>query len=347
MPPKKIQTYFFFAALAISLLITIAVFRSYLVPLAFGGVLAVVSRPLFRGIHKAVRNDTIAALLTVFLVTLAFVIPLAFFIAALTDEVVAVVGNVRAYIDVTSFTGLIESRLPDSLHRYIPSITREMLDGIRSVATFFSSNLAGYFSNVLSIVVDILITFISFYYLLKDGVKVKRKIIEISPLGDDADERLFQRLSSSVSAVMGGMVIVALVQGVLAGIAFAVFGVPAPLFWGATAAFVSLIPLVGTSIVTAPAIAYLFFTGQYWSALGLAVATIFVVGGIDNILRPKLVESKTHIHPLLVLLSILGGVQFYGFTGFVLGPLTLTVTIALIDIYKEHFKLYLEQHEAK
>jgi len=95
--------------------------------------------------------------------------------------------------------------------------------------------------------------------------------------------------------------------------------------------------------VTVPAIIYLLLIGKIGSAIGLSIVSFGIIGTIDNFLQPKLVEQKTNIHPLLILLSILGGLQFYGFAGFILGPLTLAVTMALIDIYKKEFRGYLEK----
>jgi predicted PurR-regulated permease PerM len=114
------------------------------------------------------------------------------------------------------------------------------------------------------------------------------------------------------------------------------------MFWGTMTGLASFLPIFGSALITVPMVIYLFMTGHIGAAIGLGVVGLAIIGTIDNLLQPILVESVTRIHPLLILLSILGGFQFYGFTGFILGPLTLAVTMALLDIYKREFKNYAE-----
>ncbi|MEA3249723.1 MAG: AI-2E family transporter, partial [Patescibacteria group bacterium] len=169
------------------------------------------------------------------------------------------------------------------------------------------------------------------------------KLLAMSPLADEYDELVFNKLSIAVRAVMGGVLIMGIIKGILAGVFFWVFGVPAPLFWGLLTGIASFIPIVGSALVTVPAVIYLILTGHLLAAVGLLAVSVAIIGTVDNFLQPKLVESKTKIHPLLILLSILGGLKFFGFAGFILGPLTLAVTLALVDIYEKEFKHYIEQ----
>ncbi|MBU1915759.1 AI-2E family transporter, partial [Patescibacteria group bacterium] len=136
--------------------------------------------------------------------------------------------------------------------------------------------------------------------------------------------------------------IMGIIKGILAGFFFWLFGLPAPLFWGVMTGIASFVPIFGISLTTIPAAIYLFLTGNIIGGAALLIISVTIIGTIDNFLQPKLVESKTKIHPLLILLAILGGLQFYGFSGFILGPLTLAVTMALFSIYEKEFRRYLE-----
>ncbi len=345
MSYRRFQIYFFILLLTASLIFTLLVFRSYLVPLAFGGVLAVVSRPMFKYLHRLLRSDTAAAFLSVLIVTLTVLVPTVYFLAALSHELGALLSNVRGFLDTASLTEVLRRALPGSLQAQVPQVADQAVKIAGLVAQRLTTDLVGFFSNAFGVFIGLLVMLISAYYLLKDGSKVKKELLALSPLSDENDEIIFQRLVQSVSAVMSGMLIIGLLKGVLAGLAFWVFGVPAPLFWGLMTALAFFIPLVGSGLVTVPAVIYLALTGHVGAAIGLAIVAVAVIGTVDNFIQPKLVQSKTNIHPLLVLLSIVGGIQFFGFVGFVLGPLAVTVTLALIDIYRREFKTAVEKME--
>ncbi len=343
MSYKKFQIYFFIAVLTASAALTAAVFRPYLTLLAFGGVFAVVSRPFYLWVLKRIKSETAAAFLTIIVIASGILLPSAFFMAALTAELGAVFSNIKTYFDSTTLSQLLIRYLPAQLHDQVPALIDEGTRLVRGFAELLSTNLVAFFSNLFGIVFGFLVILISSYYLLKDGVKVKQELLALSPLGDEHDEQVFRRVVVAVRAVMTGILIVGLIKGVLSGIFYWIFGIPAPLFWGTMTGFASFMPIFGSAFITVPAIIYLFLIGKIGPAIGLAIVSIGIIGTIDNFLQPKLVESKTNIHPLLILLSILGGLEFYGFAGFILGPLTLAVTMALIDIYKKEFRNYLDR----
>ena len=132
----------------------------------------------------------------------------------------------------------------------------------------------------------------------------------------------------------------ALIQGILTAVGFALFGVPNPTLWGSVAAIAALVPSVGTALVLFPAILFLYWSGAALSALGLLLWGATAVGLIDNFLGPKLAGRGMRLHPFLILLSILGGIALFGPIGFLLGPLVLSMLFVLLEIYsvinKEH-----------
>ncbi len=343
MSQRRFQIFFFMAALAVSLILTLLVFRPYLTLLAFGGVLAIITHPLYRYLRKVFRSEISAAFLSVLFIAVAVLFPLVFFLGALTGELIGVFGDIRAWFDTASLTSMLSSALPESLHSQIPNVMDQVLGFAGTAASALSSNIISIFSNAFSVLFGFLVVLISVYYLLKDGHKVKKRLLAMSPLADEYDELVFYKLSIAVRAVMGGVLIMGIIKGILAGFFFWIFGVPAPLFWGLLTGIASFIPVVGSALITVPAVIYLFLTGHLLAAFGLLAVSVAIIGTVDNFLQPKLVESKTKIHPLLILLSILGGLEFFGFAGFILGPLTLSVTLALFDIYEKEFKNFIER----
>jgi predicted PurR-regulated permease PerM len=130
------------------------------------------------------------------------------------------------------------------------------------------------------------------------------------------------------------MLLIALTQGFVSGIGFAIFGVPSATLWGSMAAVGSLVPGVGTAIVIAPMVMYLLVTGSTVAAIGLAIWGIIAVGMVDNFLGPILVGRGVRIHALFILFAVIGGVQYFGPLGFILGPLVLSLLYALLDIHR-------------
>ena len=343
MNDKKFQISFFLAALGLSLVLTLLIFKPYLTLLAFGGVLAIVASPLYRALARWLKSDMASAFLSVLIVAVVIILPLVFFLAALAGEVVEMFSGLRGRLDTLSASQYLTRILPESLHEQIPRLIEQSYGVAAKVAEFLSSNIIGLFSNAFGVLFGFLVVLISVYYLLKDGDKIKAKLLALSPLADEYDELVLEKIAVAVRAVMGGVLVMGIIKGILAGFFFWVFGVPAPLFWGVMTGVVSFVPIFGTSLTTVPAGIYLLATGNFVSGIALLAVSAAIIGTVDNFLQPKLVESKTKIHPLLILLSILGGLQFYGFSGFILGPLTLAVTLALFGIYEKEFRAYLEK----
>jgi predicted PurR-regulated permease PerM len=341
MSTQRFQSYFFIAVLVLSGLLTLLVFRSYLPLLAFGGALAVVARPLYAYLLKLIRSEIAAAFLTVIVVALTVVLPLIYFLAALSGELISLFGHARGFFSADAVVAYLERILPSGLHIQIPEIINQSLSVLRAVVEGLSSNLFEFFSNILGMFLAFVIILIFVYYLLKDGARIKAEFLALSPLGDDYDEMVLSRVIIAVRAVVNGVLVIGLIKGVLAGVFFWIFGVPAPFFWGTMTGAASFLPIFGSSLVTVPTIVYLVISGHYGAAIGLTLVSLLLIGTVDNFHQPKLVESKTNIHPLLILLSILGGLQFFGFAGFILGPLTLATTMALLDIYKKDFRGHL------
>ena len=206
----------------------------------------------------------------------------------------------------------------------------------REAASWLLQHTGVAFAGIATFFLQTFIFLMTLYYLLRDGDRLKQFLIEVSPLRDTDDTIIFDKLGAAVNSVVKGKLFIGLIQGVLTGIGFAFFGVPSPVLWGFIAAVFSLVPPLGTALVTVPAIFYLFFIGDMFSVIGLTIWGIFGVGLVDNILGPKMIGRGMQLHPLLVLLAVLGGLAFFGPIGLFLGPLTVSLLVALLSLYR-HF----------
>jgi predicted PurR-regulated permease PerM len=161
-------------------------------------------------------------------------------------------------------------------------------------------------------------------------------LIKISPLPDSEDEIILNRMANAVRAVATGTLFLSLIQGTFAAIGFAIFGIPHPILWGTIATVGALMPGIGTSLVAAPAIIYLFVIGDTVPAIGLLIWSALVVGLVDNILGPYLIGRKSNMHPFIILLSVLGGIVVFGPLGFIVGPVIVALFLVLLEIYDQY-----------
>lgn len=195
------------------------------------------------------------------------------------------------------------------------------------------SHVGTAFASVLGIFLRVLIFMMALYYFLKEGMKLEKVLIKKSPLHDDDAATILNQLKRTISSVVKGSLAIACIQGALAGVGFLIFGVPNAALWGVSTAVAALIPGVGTSLVLGPAIIYLFITGSLWQAVGMLLWSVFLVGLIDNFLAPRLMGKGAMLHPLVILLSVLGGIALYGPVGIFLGPLTISFLFAVFTVY--------------
>jgi predicted PurR-regulated permease PerM len=193
------------------------------------------------------------------------------------------------------------------------------------------SNLAAFFMSLFLLIFMV-------FFMLRDSEKIKAALMDLSPLSKDYEHILLAKIESAIAGVVTGSFLIALIQGLVATVGFTIFGVPNPILWGALTVIAALVPTVGTSLSMIPAVLYLLITGHIGAGIGLLIWGALAVGLIDNVVSPKLVGSKLKMHPLLVLLSIIGGLQAFGFLGFLFGPILMAVFLTLLDIYRTQLK---------
>jgi predicted PurR-regulated permease PerM len=204
-----------------------------------------------------------------------------------------------------------------------------------------SKALVGGVSSVtLGMVSFIFLTFVflySLYFFLLDGRALLARILYYLPLNARDERLLLERFTSVTRATLRGSLLIAILQGTLAGIAFAVAGIPNAVFWGALMAILSTIPNVGAALVWVPAVGVLIVQGDTTTGLGLAAFCALVVGSLDNVLRPILVGKDTKMHELLIFFSTLGGIFMFGFPGLFIGPVIASLFVSIWEIYGVEF----------
>ena len=237
--------------------------------------------------------------------------------------------------NVSLFINSIDS----TVHRILPTgVTFDIKEKASDFTLFVSSNMAKIFSTTLSAFFSLILIFLSIFYFLKNGSKWRQVIVELSPLADKDDKKIIFRLEKTVNGVLKGYLLIAIVQGILMGVGFWIFGIPNGALWGVVAAIASLVPMIGTAFVSVPAIIFLFVTGHDVAAFSFLLWSLVVVGMVDNFLNPVIVGSKTNLPPLFILFSVLGGIAVLVPIGILVGPLAVSLLYTLLSIYKNEFE---------
>ncbi len=341
MNTAKLQPYFLLALIGGALILAFVILKPFLAPLALAAVFATIFHKLYLWIVKKTggKYKSISAFLTVLVVAACVLIPLSFLGTRLIVEADQLYGSLQAG-EGSSLVASVLNFADAKIMQYVPgsesasaTLSANIDAYTKGALSWLIRYLGGFFSGLAGLLLKLFIFFMALYYLLRDGATLRQKIIRLSPLADSDDKAVFASLTQAVHSVVLGKLAIALIQGTLASIGFLIFGVPNIILWGLVTAIAALIPGIGTSLVLVPAVIYLFVTGHMVAGIGLLVWGVLIVGLIDNIVDPKLIGHTSGLHPLLVLVSVLGGLLFFGPVGIFLGPLTISFLISLLFIY--------------
>lgn len=329
---------FFWILFAIVGALAFIIMSPYLTPLFLAGVFTILFSPIHRHILKWTKNSaSLAALLTVLAVFVLILIPLVFIGVLMFQEVVSIYGTLShgnvAFTIVDNVTNTIEGHI----QKLIPSfkINANLYVYLETGLRWIAANLNTFFSGILEFAFQIFLIIVAMFFFYRDGARLHAFALKWSPLADNYDESIIAKIELAVSSVVKGALTTAVVQGVLVGIGFAIFNVPNPVIWGTIATIAALIPLVGTGIITVPIALWMLVTGHIGAAVGLFIWGVLFVGLIDNFIRPYMMKRGIDVHPLLILLSVFGGLVYFGPVGFLAGPIVLAFFFALLEIYPQ------------
>jgi predicted PurR-regulated permease PerM len=321
------------------------VVSSFVGALLWAALAALLFQPLFQRLLElwpGHRNRAVTV--TLLIITFAVVVPALILASLIVDQATAVYEQLRSgQLNVATHFQKIFGALPqriqgwlgnsglDSFERVQTRITAALTDSINMIAQQALTIGANAAAFLLAFGVGLYVT----YFLLRDGEHIGPAVIKALPLDHDVASRLAERFASVVRATVKGSGVVALVQGGLGALTFWIVGLPAALLWGALMTIAALLPAIGPAIVWIPVTAYLFAIGAIWQAIFVIVSGVLLIGLADNILRPLLVGRDTGIPDWLVLVTTLGGIDVFGLSGIVIGPLVAALFLAGWNILTE------------
>ena len=345
---KTLQTGLFISLLALATGLFLWLIRDYVNPIFWAVVLTILFHPLYLRISRALKGKpSLSALITIGVILLVVFIPLYILGLLVANEAIAL-------YQLFSDSGNTPSSVLGQFQTLLSSLTQfginvEALEGRVVAFVRDASAQIGFFALDIgrATAQTILATLLALYILfftLRDGSAIMQRIKHALPLGDKKEEMLFARFISIVHAMFKGTFIIALIQGIIGGILFAVVGLPSAALWAFVMALLALIPAIGPALIWAPAGVLLLFSGSVWEGITVLVVGVLVISLIDNLLRPVLVGKEAEMPDVLVLLSVLGGLSLFGIAGIIVGPVITAFFLSMWQLFEHDYDAELTQN---
>jgi predicted PurR-regulated permease PerM len=311
-------------------------------------LLAGLFHPLYRWITRLVGGrQSFGAVITLLVLFILVLVPVSAFLGIVVQQALSVSDQaipwLRQHVGAASTFNLhdwLVQRFP-TLADYVPSqeqLLQQAGTAAKSAGTFLVTVLSRMTATTAALILNLFIMLYAMFFFFKDGQKMLERIFYYLPLSDEDETRMLARFTSITRATIKGTVVIGIIQGALAGIAFWMAGIQGAAFWGTIMTILSIVPGIGAALVWVPAVIILFVNGQYVAATLLLAWCAAVVGTIDNFLRPALVGRDAKMPDLLILIGTLGGLFLFGPIGFIVGPIVCGLFLTVWDIYGATFK---------
>jgi len=323
--------------------------KPFFTPIATALITAYMFYPLYRLVKKLIKSRTLSAIVVSAFIIALIIIPTYFILTAISKEAVAGYEAVKEKIEKDEFLGLDctrEKNVVCNTYNFIkdPSVQKYVESSLGKIQTYIVTGTTSFIFSIPRRLLDVFITFFVIFYMLKDGPKLVKKIEGLLPLGKKHKSDIGFRIRDVMYAIVYGNILTALIQGTIAGIGYWIFKVHSPILWALITALFAVVPFLGTAVVWIPISLSLIFTGLYsnqqslvWNGIGLMIYCALLVSTIDNIVKPKIISGRADVHPLLVLIGVVGGLAVFGVIGIFIGPLILALLVTFIKIYEEGF----------
>lgn len=308
----------------------------------WGAILALIFTPFHRRLLAGMNGRAnLAALTTLFICLIIVIFPLSVVGVSLIKEINTVVMMIRdGQLNFGNYFVQIVEALPewatDILDRYglgsVTAIQEKLSEGALQASQLVATQALSIGQNTFQFLVSFAIMLYLLFFLLRDGPALSARLRNAIPLSEDHKRNLLSKLTTVIRATVKGNIVVAITQGTLGGIIFAILGIQGAILWGVLMAFLSLLPAIGAGLIWGPVAIYFLVTGSYWEGSILIAYGVLVIGLVDNILRPILVGKDTKLPDYVVLISTIGGMALFGLNGFVIGPLIAALFIAVWDL---------------
>jgi predicted PurR-regulated permease PerM len=349
--PNNLARYFFLGIFVFLIFLSFLVIKPFINAILASIVVAYVFYPVFNYLNKGIKNKTVCALIVSGFIILLILLPLMFALTTSATEAQNMYIGAKEKIligDIVDFDCVGKDTLLCKATGYTrvwvedPEVKFYLQDLLGRFASIIIDKTSDVLFSLPGIILQIIITFFMLYYLFKDGPALVKRMQGIWPLSKKHKNIVYDKLKNTTHAVMYGSILIALIQGALGALGFWLFGINSFFIWGIIMAIFALVPIVGTAIIWIPAALYLIAKGAtngnmtlVWNGVGLLIYGTLIISSADNLLKPKLIGNRSGMHPVVVLLGVLGGLSLFGFAGFLIGPLILAALTSFADIYQK------------
>jgi len=350
MERERLIQVFFFGFLAVMAYELYELLAPFLMPIAWAILLAFMVHPASLELRKYVKSHTLTAAIITIVVATGVILPAIWLSEHLVIEAQNLytqanefvknggVKQINEWIQNPPYFGWLVRRFTGGrrfdLNTEVPKF---FVQGAQGTSEYLIKNLTGVAKNVVSFVIDFTIVLMIFFYLLRDGEDYYASLRELTPLHDDDKAAVYDTLSSTLSAVMRGLLLTALIQGLAIGLGLLVTGVPYWAFLAVVSAACGLLPFGGTAIVWIPAVLYLGYFSSWTIAIVLAVWCGIWVAIIDNFIKPLAMRHGTGLPTIALFFGLAGGLEVYGPIGIFAGPAIISVFASLLQVYRENY----------
>jgi predicted PurR-regulated permease PerM len=344
--PTQFARLFFGVITVLVLYYSYAIIKPYLVDIFLALVIFFVAKPLYRGLTRLLFGKrSLASALTCLVLALIIIVPLITLVSIVARQALEFSSLLSQGLQSGTLGHWLNTKM-DLFKSYLVHLNLPLppeqikFEGLvktilSNASKFIYNNAINFLSGFTGFILDLALVLFVTFFLFLEGDDFIDEVKKLSPLSDADNEMIVSEMEATIKATLWSTVVVAFIQGSLGGIGFFLFGVPQAAFWGTVMVPASVIPVVGAAIIWLPAVIYLFLVGYWGMGLGLLIFCAVFIGSVDNLLKPMLMRGTRSTPTVLVLLSILGGISYFGMIGFILGPFILSLLLSLLSIYEK------------
>jgi len=324
---NKIMTGVILVALIV---LTFFLIKPILLSMVFGVLLAFVFYPVYSRLYRLIKLKDLSVILICILLVVLIVLPLWLLTPIVLDQAFKIY---LASQDI-DFAEPIRNFLPSFSDEFASEITSSLSSFVSTTTNSLMNSLSELILNFPTILLQLLVVFFTFYFVLRDKDELIEYIRSLLPFSKEVERKLFRYSKDITFSVLYGQVVIGILQGLVIGLGFFIFGIQNALLLTLLAMIAGIFPIIGTAIIWLPLVLYFFIAGSTVPAFGL-LGFGLVSSSIDNLLRPIIVARKARIHSSIVLIGMIGGYFFFGVLGFILGPLILSYLLVILEVYRK------------
>jgi predicted PurR-regulated permease PerM len=344
MGNMKESNILFFVILGMATILFLYLLKPFFFPIFWAAVIAGVFMPLYSRINGKLNRPNLSTAILFLLIALIILLPAGIVGTLVFNESVQIYATLSPdakYMD-RNLQHLINS-ISDNSIAHLFHINKAFLiakstEVAQGITNYIFVHLTELTQNTLGLLVQFAIMLYTLFFFVRDGDRFLRMAMKILPLGMGREKFLYERFIVTARSTLKVTLIIGGIQGTLGGIVFLVTDVEGALIWGLLMILMAIVPLVGCSIIWAPAGILMLLTGHIWEGVLILAVGFLVISTVDNLLRPILIGQDVEMHPLLIFLSTLGGIILFGFSGFVIGPVITSLLIAIWEMYEEFYR---------